>query len=107
MSCRWRGSTRSQPFLGGGTYHLMDRGGLGRSGRLDMHNFGLQTSRHLMYGGFRAVCKGGPLGVSLKRFDVLSLHLGANYVSAVPSGITAERAALRPVTGLIVGRLDV
>ena len=30
----------------------MYRGQLSHSGRLDMHNLGLQTSRHLMYGGY-------------------------------------------------------
>ena len=45
-------SARGQPFFGGGTYHLMYRGQLSHSGRLDMHNLGLQTSRHLMYGGY-------------------------------------------------------
>jgi hypothetical protein len=60
MSCRWRRSTRSQPFLGGGTYHLMDRGWLGRSARLDMHNFGLQTGRHPMYGGVQQCVKEDP-----------------------------------------------
>ena len=57
--------------------------------------------------GGTAACKGGPLGVSLECFDVVSLRLGVNYVNAVPGGTTKERAALRRNAGASFQRLDV